>query len=310
MSARTGLSPVEVGLLRAVDLLAADDHARCSDVLVAAAATDGLGPRYAWPVLVDLGVPWRRHQPLVELHGNSGSRFGDPPADAQYVEVRLSPVGELALAAEREEVGPVPLGLVEGSWYADGPVPPFDPERVVGALLAGATDAGGPSMPSGGRVVGDVDRLLAGQAVRLRLECTITAVGGDLVITGLPLGVSGDEVLQFIAQRASDYERGPGGRPLRSIRRAGSPVRDVMDLSTERDGVRLHIHLDEDADLRAAKEWLLDVWPVTTERDARLPKPMPERLDTWDRGDGTGLRALADLLTPDVPPPDPEVSLG
>lgn len=185
MSARTGLSPVEVGLPRAVDLPAADDHARCSDVLVAAAATDGLGPRYAWPVLVDLGVPWRRHQPLVELHGNSGSRFGDLPADAQYVEVRLSPVGELALAAEREEVGPVPLGLVEGSWYADGPVPPFDPERVVGALLsARATDAGGPSMPSGGRVVGDVDRLLAGQAVRLRLECTITAVGGDLVITG------------------------------------------------------------------------------------------------------------------------------
>ena len=309
MSGRTGLGAAEVALLRAVDLLAGEEHARCSDVLTAAAVTDGLGPRYSWPLLVDLGVPWRRHLPLVELHGNAGSRWGDPPADAQYVEVRLSRYGELALAAEREEVGPVPLGLVEGSWYADGPVPPFDPERVVGALLAGATDAGGPSMPAG-RVVGDVDGLLAGRAVRLRLECTISAVGGDLVITGLPLGVTGEEVLQRIAQRANDYERGAGGRPLRAIRRAGSPVRDVIDHSTERGGVRLLISLDEGADLRAATEWLLDVWPVTTERDARLPAPMAERLDTWDRGDGTGLRALADLLTPDVPPPDPDVSLG
>lgn len=310
MSARTGLGAVDVALLRAVDLLAADEHARCSDVLAAAAATDGLGPRYAWPVLVDLGVPWQRHVPLVELHGNAGTVLGDPPADAQYVEVRLSAFGELALAAEREEVGPLPLGLVEGSWYADGPVPPFDAERVVGALLAGSTDAGAPSMPAGGRVVGDVEALLAGAPVRVRLECTILAAGGDLVITGLPLGVRGDEVLQRIAQRANDVERGAGGRPLRAIRRAGSPVRDVIDHSTERDGVRLQISLDEGADLRAAKEWLLDVWPVTTERDARLPRPMPERLGSWDRGDGTGLRALADLLTPDIPPPDPAVSLG
>ena len=308
MSDRTGLAAVEVAMLRAVDLLAGEEHARCSDVLTAAAATAGLGPRYSWPLLVDLGVPWRRHLPLVELHGNAGSRWGDPPADAQYVEVRLSRYGELALAAEREEVGPVPLGLVEGSWYADGPVPPFDPERVVGALLAGATDAGGPSMPAG-RVVGDVDGLLAGRVVRLRLECTISPVGGDLVITGLPLGVTGEEVLQRIAQRANDYERGAGGRPLRTIRRAGSPVRDVIDHSTERDGVRLHVSLDEGADLRAATEWLLDVWPVTTERDARLPAPMPERLDTWDRGDGTGLRALADLLTDDIPPADPDLPL-
>ncbi|HET7900743.1 MAG TPA: hypothetical protein VFL59_06110 [Candidatus Nanopelagicales bacterium] len=305
MSSRTGLSVVEVGLLRAVELLAGDEIARCSDVLVAAAATDGLGPRYTWPVLVDLGVPWRRHLPLVELLGNAGSIVGDPAADAQYVEVRLSRVGALALAAERGETGPVPLGLVEGSWYADGPVPPFDPERVVGALLAAGADVGLPAMPSGGVVSGDLEGLLAGRAVRLRLSCRIVAVGGDLVITETPMGVAGDEVLQRIAERATDHVRDAHGLPLRSIRRKGSPVVDVEDLTTMRDGVRLVVRLDDGADLRAAKEWLLDVWPVTVERDARLPAPMPELLDRWDRGDGTGLRALADLLTPDVPPTSP-----
>lgn len=313
MSGRTGLSSVEVALLDAVDLVAGSEPARCSDVLRAAAARDGLGPRYGWPMLVDLGVPWRRHLPLVELHGNCGTQFGDPPADPQYVEAQLSPVGELALAAERGETGPLPLGVVEGTWYADGPVPPFDPERVVGALLAGATDVGGPSMPAGGRVVGDLESLLAGDPVRVRVECTIVAVGGNLVITAIPMGVRGDEVLQRIVDRAHDYERDAAGRPVRphrAIRRKGSPVVDLQDMSTERDGVRILVRLEEGSDLLAAKEWLLDVWPVTTERDARLPAPMPELLDTWDRGDGTGLRALADLLTPDVPPPLPDVSLG
>jgi hypothetical protein len=37
---------------------------------------------------------------------------------------------------------------------------------------------------------------------------------------------------------------------------------------------------------------------VTISADCRLPAPMAERLATWDRGDGTGLRALADLLKP------------
>lgn len=310
MSARTGLPDTEVALLEAVELLAEDEPSPCSRVLAAAAAAGALGPRYTWPVLVDLGVPWRRHLPLVELHGNCGTVFGDPPADPQYVEVRLGPLGRLALAAERGEVGPVPLGLVEGSWYAEGPVPPFDPVRVVGALLAGATDVGGPTTPSGGRVVGDVAALLAGEPVRLRVECTIRAVGGELVITEIPLGVPGEQVVERVMQRARAYERDPSGIPRRAVRRKGSPVLDVQDLTTERDGVRLRVQLADGADLRAAKEWLLDVWPVSVERDALLPAPMPELLEGWDRGDGTGLRALADHLRDPVPPPDPDLPLG
>lgn len=89
MSAPTGLGPVEVALVDAVDLLARDgEPVRCSDVLAAVEDRAGIGPRYAWLVLVDLGVAWRRHLPLVELYGNCGSALGDPPAEPAYVETR------------------------------------------------------------------------------------------------------------------------------------------------------------------------------------------------------------------------------
>lgn len=301
MSAATGLSSVEVALLDAVDLVAADEPGRASVALAASAAAGGLGPRYSWPLMVDMGVPWRRHLPLVELIGNAGTALGDPPAEAQYVEVQLSAVGRLALAAERGETGPVPLALVEGSWHAGGPVPPFDPATVVGTLLAGGTDAGAPVLPGGGEVEGEVGALLAGERVVLRVGCTIVAEGGRLVITEVPFPVPGAELLGSISRRAQDYERGPDGRPTRLVRRRGCPVRDVRDESTSRDGLRIVVDLDEGADLYDAKQWLRDVWPVVVDREARLPAPMPERLATWPRGDGTGLRALADVLTPHPP---------
>jgi hypothetical protein len=99
------------------------------------------GARYAYPLLQDVAVPWRRHLPLLDPSGNWGSLHGDPAADARYTEVRLSVFGALALAAERGEVGPLPLGLVERSLYRDGPVPPFAPDRVLEALLTGGADA-------------------------------------------------------------------------------------------------------------------------------------------------------------------------
>ncbi len=87
--------------------------------------------------LVDLAVPWRRHLPLLEPLGNVGTRGDDPPADARYTMVRLSPAGRLALAAERGAVGPVPFGLVEGTLYRDGTVPSFAPDAVLAALRTG-----------------------------------------------------------------------------------------------------------------------------------------------------------------------------
>lgn len=299
MSARTGLGPVEVALLDAVELLERDDEpVRCSDVLTAVEDRAGIGPRYAWLVLVDLGVAWRRHLPLVELYGNCGSALGDPPAEPVDVETRLSPVGVLALAAERGDVGPLPLDLVDGSLYRGGRVPPFDPTRVVGALLAGATDAGVPVLPTGGTVEGDIEGLLAGRPVRLTLGCTIRAEGGRLVITEVPLGAEGNLIPSAVIARAAQLEPDRSGLVHHVVPRHVSPVLAARDESTDRDGVRIVVELDPGGDLLSARDWLRDVWPVTISADCRLPAPMAERLATWDRGDGTGLRALADLLKP------------
>jgi hypothetical protein len=297
MSALSGLGPVELALLDAVDLLAADgEPVRCSDVLAVLDAREDVGPRYSWPALVDIGVPWRRHLPLVELHGNCGTALGDPPAEPVYVEVRLSTVGALALAAERGETGPLPLGIVEGSLYRGGRVPPFDPRRVVGALLAASSDVGGPALPTGGAVVGDLEGLLAGAPAHLLLRCTIRPEGGRLVITEVPLGAEGNLIVAAIEQRSQQVERDQSGRGHLRVRRHGSPVVDVRDETSSRDGIRIVVDLDPGADLQEARDWLLDVWPVTIGVDARLPAPMADRLGRWDRGDGSGLRALADQL--------------
>ncbi len=297
MTARTGLGPVEVALLDAIDLLEGDggEPVRCSDVLAAVDRLHGVGPRYSWPVLVDVAVPWRLHLPLVDGHGNLGTQGDDGPADAKYVEARLSEVGALALAAERGEIGPVPLGLIEGSLYRGGPVPPFAPDAVVGTLLAAGTDAGPPVLPTGGTVSGDLVGLLDGRPARLTLGCTIRPVGGDLVITEVPLGVEADRVVENIHNRSRERATHRGGETLRP---AGCPVVGVYDETSSRNGLLIRVVLDPGSDLREAVQWLRDVWPVTVEVDCRLPAPQAERLATWDRGDGSGLRALADLLAP------------
>lgn len=300
MTARTGLGPVELALLDAFDLLGADAdgrRVRCSDVLTAVDQRHGIGPRYAWPVTVDLGVTWRVHLPLLHLYGNAGTQGGNPPADARYLEGRLSPVGALALAAERGEVGPVPLGLIEGSLYRGGPVPPFAPHAVVGALLAGRDDCGPPVLPTGGTVEGDLAALLSGETVRLRLGCTIRDEIERLVITEVPLGVDADRIVESLTHRLRRYERGEG-RALAYVRRtdAGSAVLDVRDDTSAHDGLRIVLQIERSTNVARVLEWVRNVWPVTVEVDVRLPHTQAERLTGWDRGDGRGLRALADLL--------------
>jgi DNA gyrase/topoisomerase IV subunit A len=300
MTSRTGLGPLEVAILDAIDLLGTDEdgaHARCSHVLDVVEHRRQIGHRYAWPALVDIGVPWRVHLPLVELHGNAGTAMGDPPADAVYVETRLSPIGALALAAERGEIGPIPLGIIEGSLYRGGPAPPFDPATVVGTLLAAGSDVGPPALPTGGTVEGDIAGLLAGRGVRLTLGCTIRPEAGRLVITEIPLGAEAERIVDGIVQRSLSHERDPHGRAHRVVRRHDSPVADVRDETSSRDGIRIVIELERGTDLLVARDWLRDVWPVSIGVDCRLPEPMDRLLGEWDRGDGTGLRTLADLLT-------------
>ena len=303
MSGRTGLGPLETAVLEAVaDLGGAPDAGRrkTTRVLERLEREHGIGARYGYPLLLDLGAPWRLHLPLLDPNGNWGTQHGDPAADARYTEVRLSPVGALALAAERGELGPVPLGLIEGSLYRDGPVPPFDPSAVVEALASGSADAGPPVLPTGGTVDGDVDALLAGRRATLRLGCTVVREPDALVITQVPLGVEVDRVEQSLAARYRSldptrrrYVDVPVPEPVEP---PPFTVLDVREESSVRAGLRVVCRLTPGSDAEAAEAWVRSVWPVTVAVDCRLPAPQRTRLRDWDTGDGSGLAALHALL--------------
>lgn len=299
------VSPASVGLLETA-VLEAVSHlsrsragwVRTDRVLQHLELTRGLG--YAHPAMTDLSVPWRMHLPLLEPDGNWGSQGGDPPADPRYTRVRLSPSGTLALAAHRGELGPVPLALIEGSLYRGGPVPPFAPAAVVRALCEKTGDAGLPVMPTGGTLEGDLTGLLAGKAVRLQLGCTFRREPDALVITHVPLGVNTDSIAIMLAQRANWVaQRRPVGLAEPSPLPEQGPVlvTDVRDESDWQAGLRIVCVLPSGVNPDRAEDWVRSVWPVTTEVDCRLPAPQRRRLLSWDAGDGSGLAALAQLLT-------------
>ncbi|WP_323095668.1 hypothetical protein [Intrasporangium sp. YIM S08009] len=148
----SGLTAFELAILRAVegaDAGSTGAHAPVVDVLARIETATGVGPRYAYPALCDLTRPWVRHVPLLDGYGNLGSVSGDEAAEPQYTQVRLATAGELALASERGEVGPLPLELIEGSLHRGGGLPPFDPATTIRALLVGTSGSGLPTTPTG-----------------------------------------------------------------------------------------------------------------------------------------------------------------
>jgi DNA gyrase/topoisomerase IV subunit A len=115
--------------------------------------------------------------PLVSGQGNFGSRGNDPPAGSRYTEARLSPAGQVVLAAERGELAPVPVGLINGNTYRKGTRPPFRPEGIISAIRRVVERprttsrelieiVGPPEFMTGCRVTGTLARLRPGTADR------------------------------------------------------------------------------------------------------------------------------------------------
>ena len=258
-----------------------------------------------------------RHLPLLQGQGNWGQIDGDPPADAQYTELALSAVGKLALASERDQVGPVPLGIIEGSLYRGGPVPPFDPSEILEELMEDAGRYCEPSMPTG-TVSGDVERLLRGTQVRLQLGARIRGGPGEFVITSPPFRVSTTTIVTSIQDRVTQaFQSLPEGyfesfvaAPENAYREFPPPVSpwpkdvpvvNVADVTSGRTGVWIQLKLVPEVDVVAALDWLRAIWPVTVEVDCALPAPMEAILKEWDAGDGTGLAALRRLIAKSAP---------
>src|SRR5262245_38262728 len=149
--------------------------APCRKILAALEDEIGLARGYAYQVLIDLALPWRLTIPLVEPQGDFGGRGNDPPARPYYTEARLSPAGQVALAAERGQLAPAPLGLINGNTHRQGTRPPFPPlpatapirQALARPRLPGrqTTDlVGRPAFTTGCTATGDLPALAAASA--------------------------------------------------------------------------------------------------------------------------------------------------
>ena len=61
------------------------------------------GDSSIYGALVHASQPWTMRYPLIDFHGNNGSRDGDGPAAYRYTECRLSPIAEATLADMKKD---------------------------------------------------------------------------------------------------------------------------------------------------------------------------------------------------------------
>lgn len=294
MSDRAGVGLLDLAILEACRSVGATSdarHLKTARVLDRLLATEGVGPAVAYEPLCLMARPGVLHLPLIDFHGNAGSPdFG--PASPKYTECRLTPLAEAVLRSERGDLGPLPVGLVNGDLYVGGAHPPFDADRIIAAISAasdGATDdeiVGAVGLP----VFADpctitVDWLLLAAAAPTELEMTAawhletTSVRSRLtdtqaeaiVVTGLPLGSAASELagdLQTITARRSS---GPD-HPADLLRAA---LRDVNDASSG-GTTRLEIVLRPGADAAPVIAVLEQLWSFRQHRTVRLRRPLAD----------------------------------
>ena len=246
MSATTGLGLLDVMILEAIE--AADarhdrPYLKTQRVLDVLHERTGIGPNQAYESLCDMARPYVVHLPLVDFHGNYGSPdFG--PAAARYTECRLTKLGEAALTAERGELGPLPIALVNGDLHLGRRRPPLSPRRVMDAVRAAATGAsdgtiveivGLPSFPSRCSVAGDLPAFSSGRPSEIVVSASMVdghhhRLGrANVTITAIPPFTSASRLAGLVQRAVDHYGQGRPGRPP-SIEETGpAPVTDVND---------------------------------------------------------------------------------
>ncbi len=293
---RSGVGLVEVAILSALDQLAGrPDKKPVPNAKVLAIVADqiGLAPGYAYQVLVDMALPWKMAVPLISARGNIGSRFSEPAAGYRYTESKLSWPGQAALAAERQELAPVPIGLINGSTYREGTRPAFSPQRVIDALRqvidhpeigdAELIDlAGPPDYLTGCLVSGNFAALAAGEATELTLRARMTISDeGKVVVENIPPNVTIDDVHLSITERRRIREWMPRYPQLRDATLL--QIKDTVDCSTEREFPlgRLLCVPEAGTPPEVLRDQLADVYGVTTTVTAALPHSLPAMLREW-----------------------------
>jgi hypothetical protein len=291
MSERTGLGVVEVAILEALET---NRFLSCAKALAKVEERIGLAPGYGYEVLVDLVRPWTMPVNLVHGQGNFGNRGNDPAANFRYTEARITQAGRVALAAERGQIAPVPIALINGNTYREGLRPPFRPALIIGAVrevikrpevpdeeLAGVV--GPPSFVTGCLVTGHLAALAAGRRTELRLQSRIS-ISDDrsaVVIENLPPNISTDDVAQTIANRASPRQWANDHPGLYQITHL--PLADLRDETSERTNPygRLICIPNQGTSPEELRDMLLDVYGVYTTMRVALPQPLPVLIKNW-----------------------------
>jgi len=186
----------------------------------------------------------------------------------------------------------VPIGLINGNTSGGGTRPPFSPRGIVSALREvvdspAATDdelvgmVGGPLFPTGCEVHGNIEGLLAGDAVTLRLSARLRPVEGGrpgVVADRFPPGVGSREVSEFVA---SAVLRRPWSADLPDLdQQSRIAVSGIDDLSRGTE-TRLVFTASKGADVGQLRERLATVYGLTMELRAQLPAPLPDVLKSW-----------------------------
>jgi DNA gyrase subunit A len=203
------------------------------------------GDSSIYGALVWLSQPWTMRYPLIDFHGNNGSRDGDEPAAYRYTECKLSKLAEETLAnikkntvdwvnaytdEEQEPVylpGLVPNLLINGtSGIAVAMACSFAPHNlneIMDAVIYATENPEceckdllkfiqGPDFPTGGLIV-NKDELpaayLTGKGrARIRGEYEIESKNGRdaIVFTSIPYKVSKEDLIVDIDQKCESGE--------------------------------------------------------------------------------------------------------
>jgi DNA gyrase/topoisomerase IV subunit A len=207
----------------------------------------------------------------------------------------------------------VPIGLINGNTHRGGLKPPFRPQGVIDAIRLVLRKPrvasremletiGLPDFMTGCTVTGDMSALYAGQLMELRLESRVTitdeaSVPGwarqwtrrrpdaparnrpVLLIDHFPPYANPDEAAQSLAERSEQRSWDDDYPELRRATRL--QLRNVLDLSTSRDGIQIACLPAPDADPDQVRDQVRDVYGVWVGVTVRLRRPLATTIRQW-----------------------------
>ena len=268
------------------------------------------GDSSVYGALIGASQPWTMRYPLIDFHGNNGSRDGDGPAAMRYTECRLSKISEATLdAIKKNTVDWIPNfdETAEEPVYLPGIFPnllcngttgiavamacnfaPHNLGEVMDACIAylrgeGTTSAEllkyikGPDFPTGGLIINENElksAYLTGKGrVRLRAKYVVEKNKNGtetLVFTEIPYKVSKEELMSEVDALCEENKL--------------TGITEIRDESNKL-GVRLILSLAKgtNADVIAARLFeLTDLETVFSINQVALVNKVPRQLTLVD----------------------------